>query len=317
MSTKISDLTSATEPFGNSDYFPLVQSSATKKATFNSVSRVVVETAGATSSYWAKILTLTNTSGTTNLASLNFSIDAAIGSSAKSAHAEITLDLRDEVALGLHPTWSFIKVLNTADIFAPDAFKVIQSTAALGNAIEVWVKYGTVTGRKVTVTEDSKSFFNTGWDITYNPGATWQAADPGVGAAVEIVSDWAGREVYSPELYGASTIGVGTYSIQEGAYTRHNGRVTGSGRLTWSAHTGTGTMRITLPSIVAAGYAQFSPQLMWCNGVQIGTGKIPSLLAASNSAYGEIYAIDPVTGTATVAMDTIGDVIFYFDYEEA
>lgn len=45
---------------------------------------------------------------------------------------------------------------------------------------------------------------------------------------------------FTPTIIGLSTAGAGTYSFQDGKYTKVGNRVLFSARCTWSAHTGTG-----------------------------------------------------------------------------
>lgn len=49
---------------------------------------------------------------------------------------------------------------------------------------------------------------------------------------------------WTPFIVGTTLGGVGTYSIQKGWYTKVGQQVTAWGTLRWSAHTGTGNMRI-------------------------------------------------------------------------
>ena len=52
---------------------------------------------------------------------------------------------------------------------------------------------------------------------------------------------------YTPTVYGASVTGTGTYSVQSGTYEITGNKVDFSVRVVWSAHTGSGGMRISLP----------------------------------------------------------------------
>ena len=50
---------------------------------------------------------------------------------------------------------------------------------------------------------------------------------------------------WTPSIVGTTTTGVGTYSIQNGKYTKIGNLVTVQMYLTWSAHTGAGGMRVS------------------------------------------------------------------------
>jgi hypothetical protein len=53
---------------------------------------------------------------------------------------------------------------------------------------------------------------------------------------------------WTPIIIGSTTAGTGTYTLQSGNYTRIGNLVFLSGRVTWTAHTGTGNMLLgTLP----------------------------------------------------------------------
>ncbi|EHK57750.1 hypothetical protein [Allomesorhizobium alhagi] len=57
---------------------------------------------------------------------------------------------------------------------------------------------------------------------------------------------------YVPVLSGATSAGVGTYSVQKGSWVKTGRLVKGHVELTWSAHTGTGGIRISLPPFLAS-----------------------------------------------------------------
>jgi len=71
--------------------------------------------------------------------------------------------------------------------------------------------------------------------------------------------DWYEEGTWTPVVIGTTSAGVGTYSVQDGRYTRFGNRVTFSSRITISAHTGTGEMRITgLPFVPAGAFDPIS-----------------------------------------------------------
>lgn len=50
---------------------------------------------------------------------------------------------------------------------------------------------------------------------------------------------------WTPTISGSTVAGAGTYTVQNGLYTRIANLVFLSGTVTWTAHTGTGNMLIT------------------------------------------------------------------------
>jgi hypothetical protein len=68
------------------------------------------------------------------------------------------------------------------------------------------------------------------------------SATAGTGTS-EILADYE-EGAWTPVLIGLVTAGAGTYTSQDGKYTKVGNLVTFQMTLTWSAHTGTGTMQI-------------------------------------------------------------------------
>ena len=64
------------------------------------------------------------------------------------------------------------------------------------------------------------------------------------------VLDYYQESTWEPVLEGATSAGVGTYSVQYGTYTRIGNRIYYTFRVVWSAHTGTGRLLLAnLPGI--------------------------------------------------------------------
>lgn len=84
------------------------------------------------------------------------------------------------------------------------------------------------------------------------------SADPSApGMTSELLDDYE-EGTWTPVISGSSTSGAGTYSVQSGSYTRIGNRVLFSCYISWSAHTGTGNMRIGgLPFTAATGDANY------------------------------------------------------------
>lgn len=136
------------------------------------------------------------------------------------------------------------------------------------------------------------------------------SADPhAAGMTSELLNDYE-EGTWTPVVEGTTTAGVGTYTTQDGKYTKIGRLVTFNIRLTWSAHTGTGDMRITgLPFTVGASSGM--------------TPVMPSAITVTGQVYGSIVTattyINMVVinnGTLTfLAMDTAGSFFasgFYY-----
>jgi hypothetical protein len=122
--------------------------------------------------------------------------------------------------------------------------------------------------------------------------------------------DWYEENTFTPVIIGSSSAGVGTYSVQEGTFTRVGNRVFVQISLVWSAHTGTG-------NILLGGFT-YAPKLTKKQSLPVGvanltytSGKnlylyIPS---QSNTAY------NLFEDGAVVAMDTAGSLYVNGHYE--
>jgi hypothetical protein len=79
------------------------------------------------------------------------------------------------------------------------------------------------------------------------------SATPGTGTS-ELLADYE-EGTWTPTIDGSTTAGVGTYSAQSGSYTKVGNRVLFSAYISWSAHTGTGNMRVNGLPFTAANNA--------------------------------------------------------------
>lgn len=72
--------------------------------------------------------------------------------------------------------------------------------------------------------------------------------DPQVPSAAAAYSEG----TFTPRLDGSTVAGAGTYTSQQGVWTRVGRLVTFSASLAWSAHTGTGNMQVALVGLPTA-----------------------------------------------------------------
>jgi len=71
------------------------------------------------------------------------------------------------------------------------------------------------------------------------------SADPAApGMTSELLDDYE-EGTWTPVIIGTTTAGAGTYSTQTGSYTKVGRQVTVTLSLAWSAHTGTGNMKVS------------------------------------------------------------------------
>jgi hypothetical protein len=109
---------------------------------------------------------------------------------------------------------------------------------------------------------------------------------------------------WTPTIIGTTTAGTGTYTTQTGSYTKIGNQVTLHLTLTWTAHTGTGNMRISgLPFTVGSYLSAGSVGL--CDAISLTASN--SLAVYSLTAEARLALVQNPTGGGTAAgvpMDT-------------
>ena len=120
--------------------------------------------------------------------------------------------------------------------------------------------------------------------------------------------------VFTPAITGAGTAGVGSYSLQVGAYRKIGSLVYVQIALSWGSHTGSGAMQITgLPFSASAGS---SVGYGWLNGYSYNISLTASNIlqgceVASNLSFATFYQ-GPTGGGVTnfVPLDTSAAIEF-------
>jgi len=120
---------------------------------------------------------------------------------------------------------------------------------------------------------------------------------------------------FTPVLEGISSAGVGTYSVQKGTYAREGKLMHISIALTWSAHTGTGSLRITgLPA--AAKTDANIIQMFQCVASELTfTGTFIAAGVVSGASNLNLYTVASGAAIANIAMDTAGSLWITGTYE--
>ena len=118
---------------------------------------------------------------------------------------------------------------------------------------------------------------------------------------------------FTPIVVGVSTEGVGTYTSQQGKYTKIGNVVTFSVYLVWTAHTGTGSMRINGMPFQPS--ATVFPCSVWYNNFLVGSGKQFAAILFSGTSYIAMANCDPAGGAyANVSIDTAGSLALAGSY---
>lgn len=120
------------------------------------------------------------------------------------------------------------------------------------------------------------------------------------------------ESTFTPVLYGVTTAGTGTYTAQYGRYQKVGNWVHFRLYLTWTAHTGTGQMRIS--GLPYTSEANNCAVILIPNNLTY-TGDFPIALVLASST--EIGLYNAATGTSLVnlAMDTSANVAITGSYQ--
>lgn len=171
------------------------------------------------------------------------------------------------------------------------ANKSFLGTVLLGNIMEANVGYG------LYFDTNAQHFVVIGGDIEANTAGnvfeTTAYANAFVGVPVQgkIKNSFAQGGTFTPVLSGTATAGVGTYTIQKGAFAIAGAAVQWWAHLQWTAHTGTGQMQTNLPSVVYPGAVipDFFPCIVDSDGFALSAGaQIAGEVQAVNSTV-KIY----------------------------
>lgn len=136
--------------------------------------------------------------------------------------------------------------------------------------------------------------------------------------AAEVATALAGTSgAFTPTVLGATTAGVGTYTTQTGAYNRRPGLVFFKGLLVWTAHTGTGAMRLGGLPFTAASDLNVPISVHNLNNIALTASNV--LTAAVLGGTQQIQLGQSPAGGgafASVPIDTAGSIAFAGFYFE-
>lgn len=118
---------------------------------------------------------------------------------------------------------------------------------------------------------------------------------------------------YVPTYIGGTTAGTTIYSIQQGSWVRLGNLIIARGTVQWTAATGTGDARISLPFTAANVANQNSGGSVWITTVTFANST-PLLLVSPNTAY--FILSSPLTNAANtqVAIEAAGIIVWTVAY---
>lgn len=134
-------------------------------------------------------------------------------------------------------------------------------------------------------------------------------------AAANALNDYE-EGTWTPTIIGVTTSGTGTYSRQVGRYTKIGNKVHAQGVVTWSAHTGTGFMRMTgLPFTALNVTDVFSPVAFYVTNITSPANTIVQGYITPGTSAISIASVLTGGGSATnLNMDTAGDLLVSVSY---
>jgi hypothetical protein len=214
---KISQLTGATTPLAGTEVLPIVQSSSTKKVAVSDL------TAGRDVATAALLSTKTSAGAVVDVSTIQ-NLSSAAGT---------------EAALFFAPTTA------TGNIRGARISAINDSNNIIG------LKFYTGAGASLTSKLEIEGAaagnvtLNTGNIVpgTAAKGINFTANTPAAGMTSQLLN-WYEEGTFTPTVIGTTTAGTGTYSLQLGRYTRVGRAVYIQIQLAWSAHTGTGNMKV-------------------------------------------------------------------------
>jgi hypothetical protein len=132
----------------------------------------------------------------------------------------------------------------------------------------------------------------------------------GATAAANALDDYE-EGTFTPTIVGSTTAGTGTYITQAGRYTKIGNCVRIEINMNWSAHTGTGAMRISGLPFTSLNVASSTPPMtVYVANIAMTASNYPQSYVNTNSTQ-VIIAQAPVGGGAAVVvpMDAAGNLL--------
>lgn len=119
---------------------------------------------------------------------------------------------------------------------------------------------------------------------------------------------------WSPEVFGVSTAGAGTYTQQVGYTVRKGLVVHAFFDIAWSAHTGSGNMYVELPYKVRKSDGMPFVGLAQTNNYTLGSIDYAVFNAIPDTYRLELWSVTTGAATANIALDTSARVMGTITY---
>jgi hypothetical protein len=214
--------------------------------------------------------------------------------------SELNLYANAYISTGGSPTY----IANgTATRYAQDTGKHLWYTAASGTA-----------GNTISFTQALT--LNTNGALVLQGGNT-SASGVGVAfPATQVASSDANtlddyeEGTFTPVIVGTTSAGTGTYTVQNGFYTKIGNQVFIAITIRWTAHTGTGNMKITgLPFTSNGSGVNPATYTSYFTNIALTANNVPAALQDQGTSEINLRQLPTGGGAATnVPMDTSGEI---------
>jgi len=200
-------------------------------------------------------------------------------------------------------------------------------TIANARALHVYSNTGSRTLALALIENDNAAGSGVGLEIQNDASGAHIELTGANGEGIKFTSNQASTDVntldyyqegtFTPVIEGTSAAGAGTYSGsgQVGEYTKIGTLVHCQIYLNWTAHTGTGNMKIAgLPFTAKNVTSLFSPAAIWVLGVSLTDDVIQGYVSPNTDEITlSSYAVSTTT-TNSVPMDTLGTLMVQVSY---
>lgn len=232
---------------------------------------------------------------------LPYGLTGVVGNVRSSSSTAQTLVNADNDIQIFTPTAAHDVNLPTTDVASGRAFYIVNKG---GYALTIKSSNGNTVVAAGTGTVTSGVYVVRSLQATPTTSAHW---------LVEYVYE---TGTWTPTIFGTAVAGAGTYTNNVGLFTRTNNTVNVLANLLWTAHTGSGNARFTLPFTSAAGPNNISSFVIgYMNNYALTASNIGYLTNIPSNATMEFYQYPTGGGASTaVALDTAAQIIFSGTY---
>jgi hypothetical protein len=187
----------------------------------------------------------------------------------------------------------------TTPTFISLSAATINNTRISGNTCVIPSGYCVSTNG--TGTDGGSNFFSENKNLSATALGDY-SFNPSINSYVDYM-----QGTFTPTALGTTTAGVGTYTGQTGSFTRNGNRLTFNAYMSWSAHTGTGSLYFEgLPYAAASGSRGRCAISVWADSL-IFTGQ---LVGTTNTSETAMYISQMASGASSTLpnMDTSAQV---------